>query len=185
MNFFCRLINLRNFLLLFLILILCFLLIKFSCCNDWNKHLRNFNVGNNVVADLYKATPQKSIELKKEESVTIGKIIRKQWLISLALKMFESSFTIEDEHYNVSGDILKILKGSTVLNSQLDDLIDVFEEKNYKKYCDIKNIKAILEEKKKKKEEEEKAKLKEKKVETPKNENSNDDFSLNKFFWSH
>ena len=140
---------------------------------DWNKHLRNFNVGNNVVADLYKATPQKSIELKKEESVTIGKIIRKQWLISLALKMFESSFTIEDEHYNVSGDILKILKGSTVLNSQLDDLIDVFEEKNYKKYCDIKNIKAILEEKKKKKEEEEKAKLKEKK--DKKNKNSNNE----------
>ena len=141
---------------------------------DWNKHLRNFNVENNVIADLYKATPQKSIELKKEESVTIGKIIRKQWLISLALYLFESSFTIEDEHYNVSSDILKILKGSTVLNSEIDDLIDVFEEKNYKKYCDIKNIKAIMEEKRKKKEEEEKAKLKEKK-----NKNNNNNKNLN------
>ena len=130
---------------------------------DWNKSLRNFNVGNNIVADLYKAIPQKANETKKEETITIGNIIRKQWLISLALNMFESSFTIEDEHFNVSGNLLKILKGSTVLNSELDDLIDIFEETNYEKYCDIKNMKLIMEEKRKKKEEEEKEKEKEKK----------------------
>ena len=142
---------------------------------DWNKHLRNFNIGNNVVADLYKATPQISTEIKKAEDMTIGKIMRKQWLISLALNIFESSFTIEDEHYNVSSDILKILKGSTVLNSELDDLIDVFEQNSYKKYCNIKNIKLILEQKRKQKEEEEKKKSQEKKEkeEAKKNKNKN------------
>ena len=143
---------------------------------DWNKHLRNFNIGNNVIADLYKAIPQKINELKKEESITIGNIVRKQWLISLALKMYESSFTIEDEHYNVSCDILKILKGSTVLNSYLDDLIDEYEKKYYEKYKDIKNIKLINEEKRKKKEEEEKKKEEEKnkkKKNGNKNANSN------------
>ena len=140
---------------------------------DWNKHLRNYSIGNNVIADLFKAIPQKGTEIKKEEKMTIGKIIRKQWLISLALKTFESSFTIEDEHYNVSGDILKILKGSTMLNSQLDDLIDVFEQNNYEKYCNIKNMKLINEEKKRKKEEEEKRKAKEKE-EKNKNKKSED-----------
>ena len=131
----------------------------------WNKNLRNYNVGNNVVADLYKAKPQKSNEIKKEEPMTIGKIIRKQWLISLALTIHESSFTLEDEHYNTGGNILKILKGSTVLNSELDDLIDVFEKKNYEKYCDIKNMKLIMEQKRKeenKKKEEKKNKKKNK-----------------------
>jgi hypothetical protein len=146
---------------------------------DWNKHLRNFNIGNNVVADLYKATPQINTEIKKEENMTIGKIIRKQWLISLALNIFESSFTIEDEHYNVSSDILKILKGSTVLNSELDDLIDVFEQKSYKKYCNIKNIKLILEQKRKKKEEEEKKKSKEKKEKEDAKKNKNKNSSNN------
>ena len=89
--------------------------------------------------------------------------MRKQWLISLTLYFFEASFTIEDEHYNVSCDILKILKGSTVLNSELDDLIDVFEQNSYKKYCNVKNIKTILEQKRKQKEEEEKKKAKAKK----------------------
>jgi hypothetical protein len=64
------------------------------------------------------------------------------------LQIFESSFTVDDDHYNVSGDILKILKGSLVLNSELDDLIDIFEKRNYQKYGDIKNIKLIQEKKK-------------------------------------
>ena len=125
---------------------------------NWNKHLRGFNEGNNIVADLYEAIPSINQEKKKEVGITVGKIVRKHWLISLALQIFESSFTVDDDHYNVSGDILKILKGYTVLNSELDDLIDAFEKKNYQKYGDIKNIKSILEEKRKKKEEEEKEK---------------------------
>ena len=101
---------------------------------------------------------QMNQEKKKEVGITVGKIVRKHWLISLALQIFESSFTVDDDHYNVSGDILKILKGYTVLNSELDDLIDAFEKKNYQKYGDIKNIKSILEEKRKKKEEQEQEK---------------------------
>ena len=119
----------------------------------WNSHLRSFNEGNNFIADLYKATPGKVNEKKKETGITVGKIVRKHWLISLALQIFESSFTVDDDHYNVSGDILKILKGSTVLNSELDDLIDVFERRNYEKYGDIENIKLILEKKRKLREE--------------------------------
>ena len=114
---------------------------------NWNRHLRGFNEGNNIVADLYEATPTKVKEKKKEVGITVGKIVRKHWLISLALQIFESSFTVDDEHYNVSGDILKILKGSLVLNSELDDLIDIFEKRNYQKYGDIKNIKLIQEKK--------------------------------------
>ena len=123
---------------------------------NWNKHLRGFNEGNNIIADLYKATPGKSNEIRKEGGITVGQIVRKHWLISLALQIFESSFTVDDEHYNVSGDILKILKGCTVLNSELDDLIDIFESRNYQKYGDVKNIKIIYEEKRKLKEEENK-----------------------------
>jgi hypothetical protein len=130
---------------------------------NWNKHLRGFNEGNNIEADLYEAIPDINQEKKKEVGITVGKIVRKHWLISLALKIFESSFTVDDDHYNVSGDILKILKGYTVLNSELDDLIDAFEKKNYQKYGDIKNIKSILEEKRKKKEEEDKKREKEEK----------------------
>ena len=153
---------------------------------SWNSHLRNFNVGNNIVGDLYKAIPQKSRITKKEETITIGTILRKQWLISLALKTFESSFTVEDEHYNVSADILKILKGSTVLNSEIDDLIDVFEKENFKKYNDIKNIKNIMEEKRKKKEEENEKKEKNKNKnkdsdkEQPSDKKSNSSSKINK-----
>ena len=128
---------------------------------NWNRHLRDFNEGSNIVADLYQATPGKANENKKGGGITVGKIVRKHWLISLALQIFESSFTVDDDHYNVSGDILKILKGSTVLNSELDDLIDIFERRNYGKYGDIENIKKILEKKRKlKQEEKEKKKLK-------------------------
>ena len=125
---------------------------------NWNRHLRSFNEGNHIIADLYKGTPGRTNENKREGGITVGKILRKHWLISLALQIFESSFTVDDDHYNVSGDILKILRGRTVLNSELDDLIDVFESRNYKKYGDIKNIKLILEEKRKLKEENEKKK---------------------------
>ena len=145
----------------------------------WNKHLRNYNVGNNIVADLYKATPQKSEEIKKEEPMTIGKIIRKQWLISLSQKLYESSFTLEDEHYNIGGNILKILKGGTVLNSKLDDLIDTFEKKNYEKYCDIKNIKLIME-KKRKEEKEKEMKKKEKKNKKDKDKDKDKNKDKNK-----
>ena len=142
---------------------------------NWNKHLRGFNEGNNIIADLYKATPGKSNEKKREGGITVGKIVRKHWLISLALQIFESSFTVDDEHYNVSGDILKILKGCTVLNSELDDLIDVFESRNYQKYGDIQNIKLILEEKRKLKEESEKKKKKKEEKKTNFTTNFNTD----------
>ena len=139
---------------------------------NWNNHLRGFNEGSNVIADLYPATPGNSKEKKKELGITVGQIVRKHWLISLSLQIFGSSFTVDDDHYNVSGDILKILKGSTVLNSELDDLIDVFESRNYQKYGDIKNIKIILEEKRKLKEEKENEKKK-KNEKNSKNSNIN------------
>ena len=139
----------------------------------WNIHLRSYNEGNNIVADLYKATPGKNNEKKREGGITVGQIVKKHWLISLALQIFESSFTVDDEHYNVSGDILKILKGSTMLNSELDDLIDLFERRNYEKYGDIENIKGILEKKRKLKEEEkQKKKLKKKDKDNKNNKKS-------------
>ena len=139
----------------------------------WNTHLRDFNEGNNITADLYKAIPGK-IEKKSEREITVGKIVRKHWLISLALQIFESSFTVDDDHYNVSGDILKILKGSLVLNSELDDLIDIFEKRNYQKYGDIKNIKLIQEKKRIKKEEDKISKKEKKKLnKESKNEENN------------
>ena len=134
----------------------------------WDTHLRGFNEGNNITADLYKAIPGK-MEKKNEREITVGKIVRKHWLISLALQIFESSFTVDDEHFNVSGDILKILKGSLVLNSELDDLIDIFEKRNYQKYGDIKNIK-LIQERKRIKKEESKTSKKEKKILKKENE---------------
>ena len=146
----------------------------------WNCHLRSFNEGNNIITDLYKATPKEN-EKKKGGGITVGQIVRKHWLISLALQIFESSFTVDDEHYNVSGDILKILKGCTVLNSELDDLIDVFERKNYQKYGDINNIKLIQEEKRKlkEKEKEKEKEKKKKKKKDDKNTNTNTNINSN------
>ena len=147
---------------------------------NWNKHLRGFNEGNNIVADLYNATPGRVKEKKNERELTVGKVVRKHWLISLALQIFESSFTVDDEHYNVSGDILKILKGCTVLNSELDDLIDIFEKKNYQKYGDIKNIKLIQEERRKQKEKEKEMKKEEKILKKSQKENGdNKRYSFN------
>ena len=54
---------------------------------NWNKHLRGFNEGSNIVADLYEATPSNSKEKKKELGITVGQIVRKHWLISLALQI--------------------------------------------------------------------------------------------------
>ena len=64
----------------------------------------------------------------------------------MTLKIYAASNHIDDEHYNISGYILRILKGNYILYSYLDNLIKEYEENNYEKYNDIRKIKKLIEE---------------------------------------
>ena len=132
--------------------------------NNWNTNLKSYsssdeNVMRNKIKNVEIPINQNSPK-RKEKGITIKKIIRKHWLISLTLKLLESTRSVDDEHFNIGGEIIKILQGNTVLYSYLLNLIDDFEKKNFDKYSDIKNLKKLLEEKERKKQEKEKLKLK-------------------------
>ena len=144
--------------------------------NNWNTNLTSYS--SNDINEIerkydnsYEIPMNYNSPKKKDKGITIRKIIRKHWLISLALKIFESARAVDDNHFNIGGEVMKILQGNTVLYSYLLNLIDDFEKKNYEKYCDIRNLKKLLEEKEKLKMEKEKEKNKEKEKE---NENNND-----------
>ena len=70
--------------------------------------------------------------------------MRKHWLISLAIRIFEASNSVDDQHFNIAGYILQILKGNFLLYYDFDNLINEYEEKNYEKYNDIKKVKKLL-----------------------------------------
>ena len=115
--------------------------------NNWNKKLKRYNNDDLAKEDnLYDIANEEIIINKKDNGTTISKILRKHWLISITLKIFAASNHIDDEHYNISGYILKILKGNYVLYSELDNLINEYEEKNYERYNDIKKVQQSLEE---------------------------------------
>ena len=146
---------------------------------NWNDSLKSYSSNNNEengmrnsINSLYEIPINHNSPKRKEKGITIKKIIRKHWLLSLTLKLLESARSVDDEHFNIGGEIIKILQGNTVLYSYLLNLIDDFEKKNFEKYSDIKNLKKLLEEKERIKQEKEKEKQKKKIV---KNINSSSD----------
>ena len=137
---------------------------------NWNTSLTNYsqsnfteeyaNMNNNNLKTLYNLPSH-----KKEKGITLRKIIKSHWLVSLTLSIIESARTVDDEHFNIGGEILKILQGNTVLYSYLVNLIDDFDKKNYAKYSDIKYLQRLKKEKEKIKIQKEKKNVKNKKDE--------------------
>ena len=128
---------------------------------EYNINNTNINTNNNSNS-IYKFSSNQIIP-QKEKGITLKKILKRHWLLSLALSISEAARTVDDKHFNISGEILKILQGNTILYSNLLNLIDEFEEKNYKKYCDIKNLQKLKIQREKLKEKEKLEKDKKKK----------------------
>ena len=130
---------------------------------NWNTNLINYtqnkfivdttNINNNSnsIKSLYNL-PMTKKNQKKKKGITIRKILKDHWLISLTLSLWESARTVDDDHFNIGGEVLKILQGNTLLYSYLLNLIDDFDKKNYEKYSDIKFLKKLKLEKEKEKE---------------------------------
>ena len=143
-----------------------------STVTNWNSSLTNYsqnnvteelaNINNNNLKNIY-TLPTNKKSHKKEKGITIRKIIRSHWLVSLTLSVIESARTVDDEHFNIGGEILKILQGNTVLYSYLLNLIDDFDKKNYYKYSDIRNLQNLKLQKEQLKKEKERLKKEEKK----------------------
>ena len=114
--------------------------------NNWNIKVRRYNATENLENkdNMYDIPNNQSMLSKKDKGITVRKILRKHWLISLTMRIFEASNSIDDEHFNVAGYILKILKGNYVLYSDLDNLINKYEEENFEKYNDISKVKKLL-----------------------------------------
>ena len=114
--------------------------------NKWNIKITSYNKFDNFDKNnnIYNIPDNQSISSKKEKGITISKILRKHWLISLAIRIFEASNSVDDKHFNIAGYILKILKGNFLLYYDLDNLINEYEEKNYEKYNDITKVKKLL-----------------------------------------
>ena len=114
--------------------------------NNWNIKITSYNKSDNVNknSNIYNIPNNQSSLSKKDKGITISKILRKHWLISLAMKIFEASNSIDDKHFNMAGYILRILKGNYLLYSHLDNLIKEYEEKNFEKYNDIKKVRKLL-----------------------------------------
>ena len=135
--------------------------------NNWNTNLTSYGTDdinhiNNNYKHIYEIPISPVSTKKKGKGITIKRIIRKHWLLSLTLKIYESARTVDDEHFNIAGEVMKILQGNTVLYSYLLNLIEDFEKKNYNKYCDIRNLKKLLEEREREKNEKKKEKEKKK-----------------------
>ena len=77
---------------------------------------------------------EEEIIYKKDNKLTINKLLRKQWYIRLALGIYESSRYIDNEHLKDSKCIEMILKGSCYMYSELENLIYKFEKENKEKY---------------------------------------------------
>ena len=145
--------------------------------NNWNTNItsyssNNTNENNEINNTLYEIPIDYNSPKKKDKGITIKKILRKYWLMSLTLKIFESARAVDDNHFNIGGEVMKILQGNTVLYSYLLNLIDDFEKKNYEKYSDIRNLKQLLEDKEKLKKEKENHKKKNNKKEKEREESN-------------
>ena len=135
--------------------------------NNWNTNITSYssnNINNNNNTNnennLYEIPLGNELTTKKrDKELTIKAIIRKHWLVSLTLKIFESARSVDDEHFNIGGEVMKILQGNTVLFSYLLNLIEDFEKKNFYKYS---NIQKFIEREKEKEKKREKEKEKEK-----------------------
>ena len=78
--------------------------------NNWNIKITSYNSNNNSdnKYNIYEIPNNQNMLSKKDKGITISKILRKHWLISLTMRILEASNSIDDEHFNVAGYILKI-----------------------------------------------------------------------------
>ena len=87
---------------------------------------------------------KKKKENKKDE-ISLAKILRKYWMISMATKFHMDNRCIDKDKIRNKKEVMNILKGGIVMNSQLDEAIEKFENENYEKYIPslekIRNIK--------------------------------------------
>ena len=162
-----------------------------NAVTNWNSNLINYtknklisdttNINNNSHSfkSLYNL-PMTNISQKKKKGITIRKILKEHWLISFTLSVLESARAVDNEHFNISGEILKILQGNTLLYSYLLNLIDDFDKKNYEKYSDVKFLKKLKLEKEKEKErlEQEKKDKKKEKIEEKANIDNEEEQNL-------
>ena len=100
----------------------------------WNNKLNNKKVLEINFSRKDSYDEEEEINYKKENKLTINKLLRKQWYIRLALGIYESSRYIDNEHLKDSKCIEMILKGSCYMYSELENLIYKFEKENKEKY---------------------------------------------------
>ena len=71
------------------------------------------------------------IKLKKRKNeITLGKLIRKHWLVKLALNIHYGSRYIDSNRITNKDDLLRILQGDDLIYSELDKIIKDFENEN-------------------------------------------------------
>ena len=76
-----------------------------------------------------------NIKIKKRKNeVTIGKLIRKHWLVKTALRVHYGSRHVDLKRITNKKDIIKILQGADNTYSELDEVINKFEEENANKF---------------------------------------------------
>ena len=119
--------------------------------------------------------------VKKSERLTATKILKKYWFIGMALAIYEESRCISNSKIRDEKEIMDILKGKIVMDSELDRLIAKYEKENGK---ELEKYRGIKKEKEKKndeefmiKESEEENKEEEKSIE---NNNSNPENTITK-----
>ena len=76
-----------------------------------------------------------NIKIKKRKNeVTIGKLIRKHWLVKTALRVHYGSRHVDLKRITNKKDIIKILQGADNTYSELDEVIKKYEEENANKF---------------------------------------------------
>ena len=89
--------------------------------------------------------------VKKSERLTATKILKKYWFIGMALAIYEESRCISNSKIRDEKEIMDILKGKIVMDSELDRLIAKYEKENGK---ELEKYRGIKKEKEKKNDEE-------------------------------
>ena len=95
----------------------------------WNDKLTNRDRKRSSSISL-KYNSQKSQGSKKTEKISISKILKKQWFISLAYAIYEESRSISHNKIRDKKEIMEILKGKIIMNCELDEKIAEFEKNN-------------------------------------------------------
>ena len=95
---------------------------------------------NNKIQINYSDEYNSNIKIKKRNNeITLGKLVRKHWLVKLALRIHYGSRYINSNRINNKEEILKILQGDDLTYSELEEIIKKFEKENADKFDLYKN----------------------------------------------